>query len=123
MIELKRAYDAPMPSDGRRYLVERLWPRGVRKADLPLDGWIKDVAPSPELRRWFGHEPRRWYAFRTRYLGELRRHTEALTPLLDAARHGPVTLVYSARDTERNAAVVLREYLHRLLREDSRRSA
>ena len=123
MIELKRAYDAPAPGDGRRFLVERLWPRGVRKTELPLDGWLKDVAPSPELRRWFGHAPHRWSSFRRRYLGELRRHADALTPLLEAARHGPVTLVYSARDTEHNAAVVLREHLRHLLHESSRRSA
>src|SRR5688572_33170425 len=123
MIEIKRAYDAPAPGDGSRFLVERLWPRGVRKKDLPLDGWLKEVAPSPELRRWFGHAPHRWFSFRRRYLGELRRHTDALSPLLEAARHGPVTLVYSARDTEHNAAVVLREHLRRLLHEDSRRSA
>ena len=123
MIELKRAYDAPAPGDGRRFLVERLWPRGVRKTELPLDGWLKDVAPSPELRRWFGHAPHRWFSFRRRYLGELRRHADALTPLLEAARHGPVTLVYSARDTEHNAAVVLRAHLRHLLHESSRRSA
>ena len=123
MIELKRAYDAAAPGDGRRFLVERLWPRGVRKAELPLDGWLKDVAPSPELRRWFGHQPRRWKSFQQRYLGELRRYPDALAPLLDAARHGPVTLVYGARDTERNAAVVLREHLRALLHEHARRPA
>ena len=116
-IELKRAYDPPAASDGARFLVERLWPRGVRKADLPLDGWLKEVAPSPELRRWFGHDPRRWHLFRRRYLAELRRHADALEPLLAAARHGPTTLVYSARDTEHNAAVVLREHLAGMLRE------
>ena len=113
MIALKRAYDAPESSDGARFLVERLWPRGVRKADLPLDGWLKDVAPSPELRRWFGHDPRRWAEFRRRYFAELRRHADALEPLLAAARRGPTTLVYSARDTKHNAAVALRDHLLR----------
>jgi uncharacterized protein YeaO (DUF488 family) len=115
MLQLKRAYDAPAPGDGPRFLVERLWPRGVRKADLQLAGWLKDVAPSPELRRWFGHDPRRWSEFRRRYFIELRKHADALAPLLDAAREGPTTLVYSARDTRHNAAVALRDHLARSL--------
>jgi uncharacterized protein YeaO (DUF488 family) len=113
VIELKRVYEPSAASDGARYLVERLWPRGVRKADLPLDGWLKDVAPSPPLRRWFGHDPHKWAEFRRRYLAELRRHPLVLEPLLAAAREGPITLVYSARDTKHNAAVVLREHLAR----------
>jgi uncharacterized protein YeaO (DUF488 family) len=113
LIELKRVYEPSAASDGARYLVERLWPRGVRKADLPLDGWLKDVAPSPQLRRWFGHDPHKWAEFRRRYLAELRRNPSALEPLLVAAREGPITLVYSARDTKHNAAVVLRERLAR----------
>ena len=116
MIMLKRAYEPPAASDGARFLVERLWPRGIRKADLALDGWLKDVAPSPELRRWFGHDPRRWREFRRRYIRELRRKAAALDPLLAAAREGPLTLVYSARDTEHNAAVALREHLSGRLR-------
>ena len=111
MIKLKRAYDAPARGDGTRFLVERLWPRGVRKADLPLDGWLKDVAPSTELRRWFAHDPRKWSEFRRRYGLELRSKASYLEPLVAAARRGPTTLVYSARDTEHNAAVVLRDYL------------
>jgi uncharacterized protein YeaO (DUF488 family) len=112
-ILLKRAYERPAPEDGRRFLVERLWPRGVRKADLRLDGWLKEVAPSPELRRWFGHDPRKWPEFKRRYFGELRATEDALAALRDASRRGPVTLVYGARDTKHNAAVVLREYLAR----------
>ena len=111
MIKLKRAYHAPARGDGTRFLVERLWPRGIRKADLPLDGWLKDVAPSTELRRWFAHDPRKWSEFRRRYGLELRRKASYLEPLVTAARRGPTTLVYSARDTEHNAAVVLRDYL------------
>ena len=111
MIKLKRAYDAPARGDGKRFLVERLWPRGIRKADLPLDGWLKDVAPSAELRRWFAHDPRKWSEFQRRYRLELRRNASYLAPLVAAARKGPTTLVYSARDTEHNAAVVLRDYL------------
>jgi uncharacterized protein YeaO (DUF488 family) len=108
---LKRAYEKPAPEDGRRFLVERLWPRGVRKAGLHLDAWLKEVAPSPELRQWFSHDPAKWPAFRRRYFDELRLKEEALTPLREAARQGPITLVYGARDTEHNAAVALREYL------------
>jgi uncharacterized protein YeaO (DUF488 family) len=110
-ILLKRAYEPPAAEDGQRFLVERLWPRGVRKADLRLAGWLKQVAPTPELRRWFGHDPRKWSEFKRRYLDELRANEDALGPLRDASRRGPVTLVYGARDTEHNAAVALREYL------------
>ena len=108
---LKRAYEPPAPQDGRRFLVERLWPRGVRKAGLRLHGWLKDVAPSPALRQWFGHDPKKWVEFKRRYFGELRSKEEALAPLRDPG--GPITLVYGARDTEHNAAVALREYLAR----------
>jgi uncharacterized protein YeaO (DUF488 family) len=108
---LKRAYERPAPEDGRRFLVERLWPRGVRKAEVRLDGWLKGVAPSPALRRWFNHDPEKWPAFKRRYFDELRANEEELTPLRDAGRRGPITLVYGARDTEHNAAVALREYL------------
>ena len=110
-IRLKRAYEEASPGDGRRFLVERLWPRGVRKADLRLDGWLKEVAPSPELRQWFGHDPEKWPEFKRRYFGELRAHGDALAPLRAALREGPVTLVYGAHDTEHNAAVALREYV------------
>lgn len=110
-ILLKRAYEPAAPEDGRRFLVERLWPRGVGKADLRLDDWLKDVAPSPELRRWFGHDPEKWPEFRRRYFAELRANEAALAPLREAFRGGRVTLVYGARDTEHNAAVALREYL------------
>jgi uncharacterized protein YeaO (DUF488 family) len=121
LIELKRVYEPSAASDGARYLVERLWPRGVRKADLPLDGWLRDVAPSPQLRRWFGHDPHKWAEFRRRYLAELRRNPSALEPLLAAAREGSITLVYSARDTKHNAAVVLREHLARKVEAEATR--
>lgn len=110
-IRLKRAYEPPAPEDGRRFLVERLWPRGVRKESLGLDGWLKDVAPSPDLRRWFGHDPEKWGEFRRRYFGELREHEDALEPLRAASRRGTVTLVYGSHDTEHNAAVALRDYV------------
>ena len=112
-LRLKRAYEPAAAEDGRRFLVERLWPRGVRKTDLRLDGWLREVAPSPELRRWFGHDRAKWTEFRRRYFRELGARDDTLQPIRAAARQGPVTLVYGARDTEHNAAVALREYLQR----------
>jgi uncharacterized protein YeaO (DUF488 family) len=111
MIKLKRAYDRASRDDGVRYLVERLWPRGIKKAELKLDGWLKEVAPSPELRKWFGHDPEKWPRFRQRYFTELKAHEQSLEPMRTAARRGPVTLVFSSHDTEHNAAVALRDYL------------
>ena len=111
MIKLKRAYDRASRDDGVRYLVERLWPRGIKKTELELDGWLKEVAPSPGLRKWFGHDPEKWPQFRQRYFAELKTHEESLEPLLQAARRGSVTLVFSSHDTEHNAAVALRDYL------------
>jgi uncharacterized protein YeaO (DUF488 family) len=111
MIKLKRAYDAAATSDGSRFLVERLWPRGIRKADLTIDAWLKDIGPSDGLRRWFGHDPKRWDAFRKRYFAELDSKPEVWKSLLTAARRGPVTLIYSSRDTVHNSAVALKDYL------------
>jgi uncharacterized protein YeaO (DUF488 family) len=111
MIQLKRAYDTAERADGVRYLVERLWPRGLKKEQLRLDGWLKDVAPSAELRKWFSHDPAKWPEFRRRYLAELDRSSEAWRPILDAARRGRVTLIYSSHDTEHNNAVALKDYL------------
>ncbi len=114
-IRLKRAYDPAAPGDGRRVLVERLWPRGVSKARLRIDDWMKDVAPSTALRRWFGHKPARWPEFRSRYFAELRAHPATWQPLLAASRRGRVTFVYAAHDTERNGAVALKAFLERRL--------
>jgi len=111
MIALKRVYDKAAPEDGVRFLVERLWPRGIRKTDLRLDGWLKDVAPSAALRRWFSHDPKKWSEFQERYFAELDSHSEACAPIRTAARHGRATLVYSSHDTEHNNAVALKEYL------------
>ena len=111
MLKIKRAYEPPESVDGRRLLVERLWPRGMKKEALAADAWVKDVAPSTELRKWFGHRPERWEEFRRRYRDELAANPEAWAPILDAANRGPVTLLYSAHDTEHNGALVLREYL------------
>ena len=111
MLALKRAYEKAAPEDGVRFLVERLWPRGVKKTDLRIDGWLKDVAPSDGLRRWFAHDPKKWPEFRRRYFAELDSHPEAWEPIHSAARHGRITLVYSAHDTEHNNAAALKEYL------------
>ena len=110
-IRLKRAYDPAAADDGARFLVERLWPRAVKKTALPLDAWLKDVAPSDALRRWFAHDAAKWAEFRRRYFRELDARPQACEAILGAARRGPVTLVYSARDTEHNNAVALKEYL------------
>lgn len=111
MITIKRAYEVPAAADGRRFLVDRLWPRGVSKADAALDEWYKDVAPSTELRQWFGHDPDRWAEFQKRYRAELDAKPDAWRPILDAAKKGDVTLIYSAHDTAHNDAVVLCDYL------------
>ena len=120
MIKLKRVYESANRGDGKRFLVERLWPRGVKKTTLADAIWVKDVAPSTELRKWFGHDPKKWAEFQRRYRAELQQqqHDEALEPILDAARHGTVTLLYSSHDTEHNNAVVLRDYLERKLESD-----
>jgi uncharacterized protein YeaO (DUF488 family) len=112
MIRLKRVYEPPEAADGTRFLVERLWPRGMRKATLSLDGWLKDVAPSDALRRWFGHDPTRWQEFQRRYAAELDARPDAWRPILAADRHGTVTLLYSAHDTEHNNAVALQAYVN-----------
>lgn len=111
MIAVKRVYEDAGPQDGARFLVERLWPRGMRKEALALDGWLKDVAPSSDLRGWFGHDPSKWAEFQERYYAELAAHPDAWQPIVEAARKGKVTLLYSARDTEHNAALALKEYL------------
>ena len=111
MIRIKRVYEPVARGDGHRILVERLWPRGLRKEALPAHEWVKEVAPSTPLRQWYGHQVERWDEFRRRYRHELRANRAAWAPILAASARSPVTLLYSARDTEHNSAVVLREYL------------
>jgi uncharacterized protein YeaO (DUF488 family) len=111
MIGLKRVYEAPSPDDGIRILVDRLWPRGVSKAKAAVDVWLKEVAPSPELRKWFSHEYSRWDEFRERYWKELEANEPNVQKLRDMAAQGRITLIFSTRDEERNSAAVLREYL------------
>ncbi|MBI4447129.1 MAG: DUF488 domain-containing protein [Acidobacteria bacterium] len=110
-IRLKRVYDPPAADDGKRFLVDRLWPRGFRKDALKTDGWLKEIAPSTALCRWFGHDPARWEEFQLRYFAELRGQGEACRDLLAQARQGNVTFLYAARDTEHNNAVALKRYL------------
>ena len=111
MITLKRAYDPVSRTDGTRFLVERLWPRGVSKTDLRIDAWLKDAGPSTELRKWFSHDPDKWADFRRRYFRELDSRPEAWQPIVSAARRGTVTLVYSSHDTHHNNAVALLHYV------------
>jgi uncharacterized protein YeaO (DUF488 family) len=111
MIQVKRAYEKPDKTDGMRFLVDRLWPRGVKKDALALAAWPKDAVPSTELREWYGHEPAKWNEFRKRYFAELKFEPAAWEPLVDAAHKGTITLVYSSKEMERNNAVALREFL------------
>ncbi|HZQ21047.1 MAG TPA: DUF488 family protein [Terriglobales bacterium] len=113
MLRLKRAYEPAAQNDGKRFLVERLRPRGVKKEALRLDAWLKDVAPSSELRKWYSHEVSKWPEFQKRYRDELSQNPEAWTPILQAAHNGAVTLIYAAHDTEHNSAAVLRDYLEK----------
>lgn len=110
-IRVKRIYEPPEPVDGYRLLVDRLWPRGVSKKSASLDAWMKDVAPSAELRRWFGHEAARWREFKRRYAAELDSRQDLVAEILSLAHGQTVTLLYSARDPHHNQAVVLAEYI------------
>lgn len=121
MIAIQRVYDHEPAGKGARYLVDRLWPRGIKKTDLPLDGWLKEVAPSTELRHWYGHDPERWVEFQKRYTAELNANPDAWQPLVDAARNGDVTLLFSSKELERNNAVALRAFLERKLNGASKR--
>ena len=111
VIKTKRVYEEPAVSDGSRLLVDRVWPRGLKKNDLALDGWLKEVAPSDRLRKWFGHDPRKWREFRRRYFAELRANAETWGPILEVARESNVALLYGARDTEHNNATALKDFL------------
>ena len=113
MFQLKRVYEDPSPKDGLRVLVDRLWPRGLTKERAAVDLWLKDVAPSPELRKWFGHDPAKWKQFQTRYRKELREKKDALALLKQKSEEQTVTLVYGARDEEHNEALFLKGILER----------
>ena len=120
-IRVKRVYELSDPSDGRRYLVDRLWPRGITRDGASVDAWLKELGPSRQLRRWFGHDPARWLAFKRRYFKELEDAREAWEPLVVEARRRPVTLLFSARDERHNQAVALAEFLRRRLSRTKRK--
>lgn len=113
-IKLKRAYAAVSSDDGKRILVERLWPRGVTKERAALDDWVKDIAPSPDLRKWYNHDPAKWPEFQKRYRKELAAKRDAVLALKAQCDDGPVTLIYAAKDEERNSAQVLKAFLERI---------
>lgn len=109
--KVKRIYDTPEHGDGFRVLVDRVWPRGVKKSDADIDLWQKDLAPSTELRKWFNHDPEKWESFRKRYLSELKHKDQLVEEMLTSAGNRPLTLLFSARDTEHNQAVIIKEYI------------
>lgn len=112
-LRLRRVYEAPSPADGLRILIDRLWPRGMSRAEVQADLWMKDIAPSTELRMWFSHRPDRWNEFRSRYLAELLHKTELIGMIREKARSGSVTLLHAAKDEQHNHAVVLAERIQR----------
>ena len=122
-VRIKRVYEPPAPSDGDRILVYRLWPRGFTHDEARIDGWVRDLGPSTELRRWFGHDPARFDEFRRRYMAELAAKRPALTELRRRARARQLTLIYAARDAEHDDAVVLAEVLRRGIRSETRKQA
>lgn len=111
VVAIKRVYGMPRAEDGARYLIDRFWPRAIQKKDLKITAWLKEVAPSNDLRRWFGHDPAKWAEFQRRYRAELDAAPKTWEPLVEACRQGKVTLLYAARDTNHNNAIVLRTYL------------
>jgi uncharacterized protein YeaO (DUF488 family) len=112
-LNLKRVYEAPHKDDGTRILVDRLWPRGLTKEKAKVDLWLKEIAPSTELRKWFGHDPKKWRSFRKRYETELKDHADEIRLLKSKVKEGTVTLIYGARDQEHNEALVLKQFLER----------
>jgi uncharacterized protein YeaO (DUF488 family) len=115
LLKTKRVYEHSEASDGTRFLVDRLWPRGIKKEELKMKAWLKNVAPSPELRKWFAHDPAKWQEFQKRYRAELKANPDSWELILEAAQQDNVTLLYSARDTEHNSAVLLKEFLQERL--------
>lgn len=112
-ITIKRVYEDPTKTDGKRILIDRLWPRGLTKEKAKIDLWVKDIAPSTTLRKWFGHDPTKWAEFKKRYIGELKENTAVIVQLEEQLKKEKVTLVYGAKDEEHNDAVVLKEYLEK----------
>jgi uncharacterized protein YeaO (DUF488 family) len=113
MIKIKRIYDPVLPDDGKRILVDRLWPRGMKKTEAKIDEWLKDIAPSDGLRKWFSHDPSKWHEFKNRYIRELKNNSELIERLKGIAKKERVTLLFSAKDKEHNNAVVLKEVMEK----------
>src|SRR4051794_39334419 len=113
-VKIKRVYEKPDEGDGTRILVDRLWPRGLTKEKAKVDLWLKEIAPTTTLRKWFSHDPEKWDEFKKRYLSELKNNTEAVSTLKDEIKKGPVTLIYGARDEEHNEALVLKNTIDKL---------
>lgn len=113
MVKIKRIYDPAAPADGKRILVDRMWPRGIKKEEAVLDEWLKELAPSTELRKWFGHDPAKWRDFRSRYKSELKGSADIIDRLRQESQRETITLLYAAKDVEHNNAVVLREIVAR----------
>lgn len=111
MLSIKQVYEAYETDDGARYLVDRLWPRGIKKEKLVMNAWLKNIAPSGDLRRWFGHDTHKWQEFKRRYHAELDENPDVWKPLVEALKQGKVTLLYAARDREHNNALALKLYL------------
>jgi len=116
-INLKRVYDNPLPEDGYRILVDRIWPRGISKETAQIDEWLKDIAPSNELRKWFNHDPHKWNEFKKRYFAELKDNKEQLEDIYSVAKKHHVTLVYSAKNKDFNNAVALKEYIEKQMKQ------
>jgi uncharacterized protein YeaO (DUF488 family) len=113
MIKIKRVYDPPEADDGKRILIDRLWPRGIKKESLEMDEWLKDIAPSDGLRKWFSHDPAKYHEFKKRYVKELEKKKETIERIRDEAKKETVTLLFSAKDVEHNNATILKEVLSR----------
>jgi uncharacterized protein YeaO (DUF488 family) len=111
MLKIKRVYDPPSPNDGKRILIDRLWPRGLKKEDAKVDDWIKEVAPSTELRMWYGHDPKKWAEFKRRFFSELHRRQDLVESIVNASRKGTVTLLFGSKEERFNNAVALREFV------------
>jgi uncharacterized protein YeaO (DUF488 family) len=123
MIKIKRVYEQSSPDDGKRVLVDRLWPRGIKKEDAQIDEWMKDIAPSAELRKWFGHDPKKWGEFKKRYFSELHEKQDAVAGIVSLARKGAVTLVFASKEERFNNAVALKEYIESRMNSSKQKKA
>jgi uncharacterized protein YeaO (DUF488 family) len=123
LIKIKRVYEKPLKDDGKRILIDRLWPRGLKKEDARIDEWIKEIAPSNELRKWFNHDPNRWDEFKNRFFAELRGERELIDGIIDMARKSRVTLLFGSKEERFNNAVALKEYLEKRMDASERKKA